>query len=322
MGNADIHAAAQGFAKLIEYDSIAKDISSRKGELIESIKERLHKRIMGIEPRDTLSFRLYGAEGKEIRAVRGFMSTEYVKTLIAFLQKKKYLGYKVDSYITPLALETIEECLLNFYSSKEVQIIISSHISKQIKENQVIAALIRGEMSEEGKKLLVSTLESQIGRQLANALIVFCSTAIGQQVFGFIHAHVTAGMMSAFTQQLGTAIGHSVIAGTLKSTILSLMSHAGISALVHTKVGIIIGAWLATIGIAAKGSVVFIVAAPIVFGVLAYQYNRFPEKLANKLAPEVSSMVNVKFDEITIKVLQELTSSSFSYLFDEATKIR
>jgi len=57
-----------------------------------------------------------------------------------------------------------------------------------------------------------------------------------------------------------------------------------------------------------------------VFGVLAYQYHKFPEKLANKLPPEVSSIVNSKFEEITIKVLQELTSSSFYHLFENAIR--
>jgi hypothetical protein len=320
MTNSDMKTAAQAFAKLIEYNPIAIEIASRKSELIKDIQEQLRKTIINLEPSDTLSFRLYSAGGSEVRTVRGFASSEYVKTLISFLQKKNYNGYKVDSYITPIALSTVEQCLVKFYSSKEVQSIISTHISEQIKDNQVIGGLMRGEITDEGKKLLISTLESQVGRQLANVLIVFCSTAIGQQVIGFIHAHVTAGMMSALAHQLGAAISHSVIAGTLKSTIVSLMGHAGISALIHTKIGMIIAALLATIGIAGKAAVVFIIVAPIVIGVLAYQYNKFPEKLAGKLAPEVSAIVSSKFEEITVKVLQELTSESFNHLFEEATK--
>lgn len=319
MASADTKAAAQAFSKLIEYDPIAKDIASRRGELISNIKEQLRKTILNLDPSDTLSFRLY-QENKEVRIVRGFLSLEYIKTLLSFLQKKKYHGYKVDSYITPIVLTVVEQCLVKFYSSNEIQAVISLHISQQIKDNKIIGALIRGEITDESKRKLVSILESQIGKQLAHILIFFCSTAIGQQVISFIHAHVSAGMMSALAHQLGAAISHSVIAGTLKSTIISLMGHVGISALIHTKIGLIIAAFLATIGIAGKAAVFLFILAPIVFGVLAYQYHKFPEKLANKLPPEVSSIVNSKFEEITIKVLQELTSSSFYHLFENAIR--
>lgn len=97
-----------------DYRKVAAAFQSREGELLEALRGALATKLAALPPAHALSFNL--TDGQSSRVLEPAASVEYVQALINFCRSKPLDGYAIDSAVTPVAVDTAEETLLQFYS--------------------------------------------------------------------------------------------------------------------------------------------------------------------------------------------------------------
>jgi hypothetical protein len=89
--------------------------------------------------------------------------------------------------------------------------------------------------------------------------------------------------------------------------------------LIKTAVGKALFALLALIGI--SGIPIAWIIIPIIAGILIYEYNTFPEKLADKIPSSVADNINSNFQGLNNTIVQEMVTVISAELVNHLTKL-
>lgn len=109
-------------SSFIEKKDFISYFESKKAELFKEMKEDLADEISVMTLTELMTISLKRGD-QLVRNIKPAANKEYAAALIAFLRKKEYDSLTTDSYLTPIIIKTVEDCIADFYSSPQ-------HLSK------------------------------------------------------------------------------------------------------------------------------------------------------------------------------------------------
>lgn len=326
----DNHQSSEFFKRIIDYKEVAKLIVNEKSELLSNIRSKTYSEINNLTPNQCLSFKLYNGTNY-IREVKPEANLEYAKILIAFMSESKYKSYKIESSVTPIALKATEIAIVDFYTGEKIRNKIAEGITSQIEKNELINNLVRKDINtnqkwlrHEVKTLIAGESASSMAGEMINtvtdSIVEFLSSAMGQKIIAIIGKFMVTGMGKILLQQISLIVTKALAAGVLKSAILIAVKKVGIGILIKTVVGKAILALLALVGIA--GIPLAWVIIPLIGILLVYEYQTFPEKLADKIPDSISSGVSSDFENINNSILKEIVNVVSNELAEKFVEIK
>lgn len=277
--------------KNIEFDDflnpqqLADIIEKDKDELAARIKTKVRERILNTDPATCISFELYSGKNYQ-RRVDLEASLEYAKVLIAFMREKEYEGSRVESKITPIALQAAEDAIIEFYSSEKIQNAVANELTRQIQENKIIQTALKADLSKDKEWLtheFNTILAGNAGHSIAGqsidtvaaSLSHFFSSAVGKSLLVSMGKIMGTQMGHVLMRYIATAVSKALASTAFRSAIVAAIKKIGVGILIKTIVGKAIIALLALVGI--SGIPVAWLLLPIIAGVLYYEYKHFPE---------------------------------------------
>ncbi|MBK8563552.1 MAG: hypothetical protein IPN76_09445 [Saprospiraceae bacterium] len=322
-------AASVFLNNVIGYKEIAKTLEGDKYNLANKIHLKTSWALRKIEPSKCLSFQLYRGD-VYVKEVKLSASIDYVRVLIAYMKEVKFEGYTIESCVTPIALKATEEAIVEFYSDEEIRGKITEGVTNQIRNSKIIKGLIQKDIStnqawlkHEVKTLLAgesaSSLAGDLINTMSNSISQFLSSTVGQQLLAAIGKFMATGMGKLLLKQISVVVAKALAAGVFKSAILLAIKKIGVGILIKTVVGKAILALLALIGI--SGIPIAWIIIPIIAGILVYEYNSFPEKLADKIPKSIASNIRNNFEELNNTVVQEIVKVISNELVNQLTKV-
>ena len=197
------------FEDFLDPKQLAEIIAKDKDELATRIKTKVKDRILKIAPATCISFELYSGTTN-----RGRMdleaSIDYAKVLIAFMSEKEYEGKRVESQITPIALQAAEEAIIEFYSDEKVQTAVANELTRQINENKIIQAAVKADLSNDKEWLkheLNTILAGTSGQSIAGQSIDALATSLSH----FFQSAVGRSLLVSMGKIMETQMGHMLI---------------------------------------------------------------------------------------------------------------
>jgi hypothetical protein len=314
-----------------DYRSIANAIQSQKGKLLPQLHEAVRKCLISLEPAEALTLRLTRGD-ETIKSLRPAATAEYAGALISFCRERQHEGYTVDSNVTPRVVAVVEEVLLSFYMSEAVGAAVTNAVLKEIRESDSVSGIVQREMVD-NQEWLGRELKTLATIDTASSIAAQLTDATAQQIHHFLHSAVGKQMMAVIGKIMATSTGKTLIvkgvqaavakvmaSAALKAALLTTIKKVGIGILIKTVIGKAILALLALVGIAHVPLVWIIL--PILAAFLVYEYNTFPEKLAQRVPGEVVRVIETKFGELNESIAKRIVGSLFGELVRELTKVR
>lgn len=328
MENENYQAASFFLKNVIDYREVAKLISKDKYKLLSSIHQEVHTALKNLEPSTCLSFDLH-QDRSFSRTVKLDASLEYASVLVAYMTGDRYKSkYDIDSSVTAIALKATENAIIRFYSGQEVRDKIAQSISQQLQESHLIKEILKKDIEKNQKwleheiKILLkeesaSSPAGQTIDTISESIVSFLSSATGQKLIAIIGKFMATGVGKILIHKIALVVGKAIASGLFKSAILAAIKKIGIGILIKTVVGKAILALLALVGI--SGIPLTWVIIPIIVGILAYEYNTFPEKLANKIPDSIVENIQNDFQKMNITITEEIMSHVINQLVDDFT---
>lgn len=316
---------------MIDENEIAKKIAEKKRELFHLIELRLEQRIRDMSPANTLTMRLMNGETCA-RTISPEASLEYAQCLIAFMKGNKFKSYTVDSYVTPIAVTTVENAIIEFYSSPEISNEIAQRIISALQASASINETLRNELKsnsewlqKEAKFIIndksISSVSIQVANFATDQMSELLQTAAGKKILLAIsHSLSTTAGKIALKELILVAVKKVAASAALKSAIITILKKVSLAALMKTIIGKALLAVLALIGVAHIPIAWLLI--PIIAGFLAYEYHQFPKKLSEKIPSEVTSSISGQFNDINTNIIQSIVRQSWQLIQDELTKPR
>lgn len=300
---------------LINRQQVADRLVSKKELLFEKIRSNTYYAIKYLEPPEVLSFYLT-KNGKTVRTIRLEASLEYCKLLFHFLKGNNYNGNQIESFVTPKALEAVEKSIVEFYSDDSVIQEFAMGIADEIEGDTLIGKVLRGELDKETEWLkgevlsLVrnnfgGTISTQMAENFVHHIHVFAQSSAGKALISAISKVLATGAGKMLVSKMAVIVGHAVASSAFHAAIITGVRKVGVTVLVKTAIGKAIIALLALLGVTASIPLVYIIL-PIIAIIIAYEYNKLPEKLANKVPGEVVAELRPKFTELNEEITKSL----------------
>ncbi len=318
------------FENLFDSKKVADIIARDKNELASRIRQKVRQRVGNLDPSTCISFELYdGSRFK--RYVNLEASEEYARVLIAFMREKDYNGYRIESRITPTALDAAEEAIIEFYSDEKIQSAISKEITRQLQESKIIQTALKTDINtnqewlkHEFNTILAGNAATSIAGQsidtLATSMSHFFSSAIGKSIIVSIGKIMGTQMGHMLLRYIATAVSKALASTAFRSAIIATIKKIGIGILIKTVVGKAIIALLAMIGISSV-PIVWIIL-PLIAGVLYFEYKNFPSKLSDKLPDSIADGIMSNFNTLNLDVSNNIIKGVAKEFIDGITKLQ
>lgn len=259
----------------------------------------------------------------------------FVQRLICFLQQKNFstdgTTYTVDSVLTEEVATIVSRSFSNFYQSESE--LISKYAVAHILENQKIARALVESLVNNSKiaryasnrvkhqmmDVLLNGLLSQkeqIQSQIGHSIVMGTSKATA----AIVSSKLATSIGTAATTAMGKVMVKHISIYIIKSigvVTTKVMSVPVIKALVMKfATAAIVGALVKFIAVKAGisiGAAVAIVLLPILFRILAHEWDSFPDKLGKSIASSICGEIDDNFAETN----KEALSNIFQQLLEE-----
>lgn len=315
---------------LINPKSVADEIAKNRELLKSKISSKIYHAISSMEPSKCLSFRLMKNDTM-VREVSLKASVEYVEVLIGYMKSNKYNGYEVESCITPVALKATETAIIDFYTSDIVREAISVQIVEQLKNSKIIKVAMNNEINankqwlkHEINTLLAgesaSSIAGNVIEKMSDNIMSFLSSTAGHNLLALIGKLMATTTGKIMLKELGVIISKAIATEAFKSVLLVAIKKVGVGILVKTAVGKAIVALLALVGI--SGIPIAWIILPIIAGILIYEYNNFPENLAEKIPSSIAESIGKDFGKMNDMVAKDIVKVVMDNFVGYATKLR
>ena len=306
---------------IVDYDSVAAKVASRKEGLFLQIESNVKSAISNMTPSQTLSFCI-SSRGGRYESVPMAANKKYAEVLWCFWRntdfKKDGITYQIESDVTKPILKEVEQTIISFYSSIEVKNCIASAISDAVSTSRIVQASVGSNVNDARK-----TIQNEVARRIANhslsdvksgvinqvteQVISFMNTSMMHQIVNTVGACITAGAGKVVVSKLAIVLSKSISVTALKSVVMSVVKKIGITTIAKTAVGKAVALSLTAIGLSANAAF-FVALIPIIAIVLVHEYNSFPKKLANKVPAQVVSDLKTHFDEMNSLIIRNMMS--------------
>lgn len=239
----------------------------------------------------------------------------YIPRLVAFLRKKQYGNYAIDSVLTDKVVSNVTQKFNNFYSQNNellaeplLSILIADKVflnafAKQIAEstNGTLPAAIKSQLTT----LLVHKLEGALNTNIVNVSANAIATLTTKVV--------TAAAAIPISKSL-TALMLKHLAFFLKGSIAKILASAAMKGFIATAVKKIAAAKILAALITLVGSKLSIsagaavagVIAPLLVAFIAHEIYTLPKKLSEKVSSEIRLELDGKFNEINTNVISQI----------------
>ncbi len=284
---------------------ITSGLQSLKPKAQEAVARRARSAILDLKASEILTF--VTPSGRRIAPEA---NPDYAKALIAFVREKPHDGYYLDSAATPKITAATEDALSTFLGSEEAISAMTARLSAGASANLATKEIIQDEAKWIGKEILDTTgvsAKGEFATQLATATAdqasALLQTSAGKAIVAGISKAVATSAGKVLITKLVVAAAGKVAASTmLKTLIATIVKKIGVAVL--TKAVLIKLVLVAVPALAAVHIPVFWIVAPLVIAFVAYEMGHLPQKLADKLPPEISSKIGDHWDEISRQVAE------------------
>jgi hypothetical protein len=180
-------------------------IAQHKDVLLARIETSVGAKLRALTPKEALSLRLISDDDTTRRVLEPGASLDYAKALIAFMGQKKYQEYAVDSAVTPVALNVIENEVASFYASEAVTDAIIAGIMQEVRAAADTEGVVRAEVQEnmEWLRSEFTTLTVDSSFSIAGVLADTTVTQIQAFLASSAGKAVIAGLVRRWLRRLG-----------------------------------------------------------------------------------------------------------------------
>ncbi|MGF1579252.1 MAG: hypothetical protein ACFCD0_07795, partial [Gemmataceae bacterium] len=228
-----------------ETEQIAEAIGKHKGVLLDELENAVAEKLRGMTPKESLSMRVLFGTPKVIEPAA---SREYGAALLAFMREKEHQGAKVDSAVTPVVLEVIEEQIISFYSSELVTDAIIEGIISEVHSVADTEGVVRAGIQENVNWLRheYSALSVDTSYSLSGVLIdtsvaeikTFLASSTGKALIaGISKAMATTAGKIAMQKILTLVVQKVMDSAAIKAAIVAIIKKVGISLVFKTAYG-------------------------------------------------------------------------------------
>jgi hypothetical protein len=314
----------------IDGDAIARVLEARRDELLARVRREVGTAVSSMPPSEALTFLWMDGEHRS-RSVAPAVSADYAKTLIAFVNGKPIGRYRIESAVTPKAMQAAQEAIIGFYASPETSDAIVDAILEQLAADRTAGDGMGTEPGDVREWLAreigaAGNLDSMRsigdpGSLSADRLEAFFQTTLGRKILLALGKATATSAGKVMVLRLVQASVQKVMASeALKSALLASLRKVGLGAFVKSATGKAVIALLAMAGVAHVPLV--LVVMPVIAGFLFYEYRHFPAKLAGRLPDEVADVVAGNFAQMNRSIVDGITAAAMREIADELTKPR
>jgi hypothetical protein len=301
------------------HHAITQEILSKKSLLLLSVRNRVERDIRSLSPKSSLTFKL-SRPGFNQRTVQPSASAEYARVLISFCRGEDFEKFTIESKVTEVTMQSIEAEFTKFFSSEGLSRDISNACISIITklrpghdsahhEIRNFADQTKDDIKRLGKKQMRDTVVSTVSDATGEKLQAFLASSVGQNLVTSIGTTMaTTTGKALIIKTLNIVVMKVMASAALKTAIIGMIKKVGIGFIVKSIIGKAIVALLAAVGLA--NIPLLWVLIPLLAGFFAYEYTKFPEKLADTVPQEVERVISEKFqliaDQIGAAVLDEV----------------
>ena len=297
-------------------DEIVKLLGDKKQAFLNDVEKSIDSYLSSKSWKDCLTIVLRRSDGSIYSTwYPSEVMNGYTPRFIAFLRKKKYNGYTVDSYLTDAIVKLVTDKFSKFYKDNTQNIskpilnqLLKDHVfvnqlSKQIIEmtNAPLPAAIKGKMVETIVHNLEQTMNTNIASSCGHAIevatthIIAVATAIP----------ISKAMLAVMAKSMAVYM-KGAIAKVLASTAMKTMMMTTVKKIVAGKM---VATLMTLVGAHLGGVSVGWIVAPLLAAFIAYEVASLPEKMGRKVSSAVKAELDGEFKNINTSIANHLVSS-------------
>lgn len=282
---------------LIKKDEFLQYFSQNKNKLYNAIEKRVKEDIEKMSVMHILTLVLK-QNGEVVKTIKPGANKEYATVLIHFLQKKYYSSHEVDSYLTPIIMRTVEECILQYYSSKESIRVISNIFEKELKTVQSQIKVKKGALGGFSKTKYLSN-------NLKNEMLSSATDRFAPDIIANLSTILAKTSSTTIMFIIAKVLSSTAVISILKPILFKVLSTISLSVLIKTAIGKALLALLGIAGAAAGIPVVWILI-PLIAAFLTYEISNLPTKMAKAMPEQVIKSLDAEFGSMNRMIVNEM----------------
>ncbi len=292
---------------------ILNTLDQQKSSFLSQLESEICNYISNQSTGRCLTFVTRDSYGSVVKTYEPSNVTEgYIGCLTAFLRKRPYKGYTVDSALTDDIVNRVTLKFEKLYEknteaiSKEIlnsllqdKVFVNSFVENILESsNQTVPQAIKSQLSS----LLIDQLQHSLDANVSGNIAIGISKVVG------VVATIPITKTLAILLMKNCAILlKGTMAKILASTAFKTMMAATAKKLVGIKIVGFIVTFLGTkFGIVLGGSAFMFILIPLVVGIIAREFIVLPDKMGNKISEGVRESITGTYREINRDIMTEV----------------
>ena len=296
-------------------EAISMIIAAEKDTIITSIRRGIDEYIKTKDPADCLELVKLDANGKVTEWLPMRARRRYASALIAFVRKERFEGVALDSGLTPPISNLVAEIFASKLG-KEADNISKQIIPLLVSSDRFLSSLSTALMAAFSSPI-PKMIQGKVGALLTSKLTTVLAQTIDTSSSATIKASIAKVAAASVASPIAVKISASLLVslGTaLKPIIVKLLASTAFKAAIAAKVkAIVVGALFAAfakiigvkLGLTAGAAFVWLLI-PVVVAWLAYEYSKFPEKLAESVSSSVAETMDNGFRDTSRSIAESI----------------
>lgn len=299
-----------------QVQAMVAKLAGKKTPFLNDVEHSIYSYISGSSWQNCLTLVERRADGsKRFTWYPSEVFDGYTGRLIAFLRKKPYDGYDLDSYLTDGVVARVTKEFENFYADNANA--LAEPLLKQLMADKVFVNMLAKEIVEASNSPLSQAMKDKLAEHLAHVLEDSMQVNISQIALDGIQTIITKVVAGAAALPISNAVLavllknvafflKGAIAKVMATTAFKTMFAAAVKKLVAVKIIAVLAAILAPV--IGSVSIVYIVA-PLIAAFIAYEVATLPENMGEKVSVAVRQELSGEFDKISTNVVTEILKS-------------
>lgn len=267
-------------------NEIVKLLGSKKQTFLDDVEQSINSYLSAKSWKDCLTIVLRCSDGSISSTwYPSEVMDGYTPRFIAFLRKKPYKGYMVDSYLTDAIVKLVTDKFSQFYKDNSQSIskplldqLLKDHVfvnqlSQQIIEttNAPLPAAIKSKMVE----IVVHNLEQTMNTNIAHSCGHAIEVATGHIIAVATAIPISKAMLAVMAKSMAVYM-KGAIAKVLASTAMKTMMMTTVKKIVVAKM---IATIFSLVGAHLGGVSIAWIVAPLLAAFIAYEVASLPDKM-------------------------------------------
>jgi hypothetical protein len=238
------------------------------------------------------------------RRISPAASAEYVKALICFVRQTDYNGAPLDSAISDPIVKATENALVEALNSDAARDAIVRAVIPSGQVNQTVGDAVDADAQRLVKDLLalsgvdpVTQVGAHLTAQAADRATDILQSSTGKAVIAAVAHFAATTQGKVILTKLITMAGAKIAASTMfKSIIVGALKHMSLGVVVKLVLVKLLA--LAIPALVTAHIPIFWVIMPVVVAFTVYEMVHIPQKLADKVPPQIGAEIEKSFPKI------------------------